>query len=323
MLILAVFALLLSAGVTYLAYRLLITRLQPVDETTQIVVAAEKLPMGTLLTEKQVKLASWPKATPLAGSFPDIAPLVGRAVLVETLPNEPILESRLAPKDAGAGLSVAIPEGMRALSIQVNSVIGVTGFVAPGSLVDLILTTVPPKEVKKNIKGVPGETGSKIVLENLKVLAVGQNVQRDVEGKPQSVQEVTLLVTPEQASKIALATGDGRIQLALRNPLDNKTVDPPLIFRSALYDGPDDKAGQSEKTPPASDKKPSVPAVAQAKKAPAVKVTALPATPVLTPPPVRTMTVELIQGVKRASQNFEEQKAGDEGKQPPEEANKP
>lgn len=318
MLVLAIVALLLSVGVTYFAFRLLKSRLQPVDETTQIAVATEKLPMGTRLTEKLVKMTSWPKSTPLQGSFSDTTQMLGRAVLVETLPNEPILESRLAPKEAGAGLMVAIPEGMRAISIQVNNIIGVTGFVAPGSLVDLILTTMPPKEVKKNIKGTPGETGSKIVLENLKILAVGQNVQRDVEGKPQSVAEVTLLVTPEQASKIALATGDGRIQLALRNPLDHEAVDPPLIFKSALYEGPGVEIKAKAKTLDEPEKKPPVQGSGQKKKAPmagVAKATPPPPPPTIAPPPPpRIVAVELIQGIRRATETFEEKTVGSEEK---------
>ena len=124
-----------------------------------------------------------------------------------------------------------IPEGMRALSIQVNSIIGVAGFISPGARVDLILTAVPPKDVKG---AKLDEMGSKIILENLQVLAAGQNVQRDVERKPLTVQDVTLLVTPDQAQRIALATGDGRIQLALRNPMDKLAAEPDLVVRSAL-----------------------------------------------------------------------------------------
>ncbi len=312
MMVLAVIALILSGGVTYLAYRLIQTRLQPVSQTVQIVVAAEKLPLGTRLTEKQVKLSPWPKANPLEGSFPEPSQVLDRGVMVELLPNEPILESKLAPKEAGAGLAVAIPEGMRAISIQVNAIIGVTGFVQPGSRVDLILTTSPPKSLAKNlgkkgtvrnVKGSPDdEMGSKIILENLQVLAVGQNVQRDVEGKPQTVQEVTLLVTPEQASKIALATGDGRIQLALRHPLDRTTVDPPLVYRSALYEGSKPEAAPQEAEQP----------VVQNRRPP-VKVLQAPPPPPAPPPP-RVVAVELIQGVKRATETFQEKDALQEKK---------
>jgi pilus assembly protein CpaB len=306
MLVLAVIALLLSAGVTYLAYRLIQSRLQPTTQTVDIVIATEKLPLGTRISEKHVKLSPWPKAAPLEGCFTDMSQVLGRGVLVDMQPNEPILESKLASREAGAGLSVAIPEGMRALSIQVNSVIGVTGFVQPGSRVDLILTTTPPrtlrdKKANRNIKGfMEDEMGSKIILENLQVLAVGQNVQRDVEGKPQSVQEVTLLVTPEEAEKIALATGDGRIQLALRHPLDNEKVDPPLVFRSALYEGPNAKKvpkdGIQQDEP---EKEPPV------RRRVVTKVEA-PPPPVVQPPKV--VAVELIQGAKRATESFQEKK---------------
>ena len=122
--------------------------------------------------------------------------MVGRGVIVQMFPNEPILESKLAPREAGAGMAVAIPDGMRAVSIQVNDVIGVAGFIQPGSRIDLILTGIPKEGM---------EMASKIVIENLQVLATGQNVQQDANGKPQTVPVVTLLVTPEQAEKITLA----------------------------------------------------------------------------------------------------------------------
>jgi Flp pilus assembly protein CpaB len=196
---------------------------------------------------------------------------------------------------------------MRALSIQVNSVIGVSGFVLPGSRVDLILTAVPPKSVKGAKEE---EMGSKIILENLEVLASGQNVQRDVEGKPQTVQDVTLLVTPDQAQRVALATGDGRIQLALRNPLDKKAAEPLLVVRSSLYEGatmekPGDK--YSAKVTP---EKPAIDGTAGPKKPLKVasstqkkKQEPLITTP---PPPQRIVVVELIQGIKRTKDTFQE-----------------
>ncbi|MDM7997852.1 MAG: Flp pilus assembly protein CpaB, partial [Acidobacteriota bacterium] len=148
MLVLAIVALMLSGGVTYLAYRVLQARIQPPQVTTQIVVAAKKLDLGYRITKDDVKLAEWPKSTPLEGSLDKIELAVDRGTITSLLPNEPILESKLAPKGAGAGLMTMIPEGMRALSIQVNSVIGVAGFVLPGSRVDLVLTAVPPKDVR-------------------------------------------------------------------------------------------------------------------------------------------------------------------------------
>jgi len=163
--------------------------------------------------------------------------------------------------------------------------------------VDLILTGVPPQSVARGTRRSPDDQmASKIILENLQVLAAGQNIQKDVDGKPQTVQQVTVLVTPEEAEKIALATGDGRIQLALRNPLDHKSEDPPLVFKSALYEGSEIlEAKPQPKAPPAS---------ARRARPPVVRQVAAPSPP--PPPPPKLFTVELIQGSKRATQDFEE-----------------
>jgi pilus assembly protein CpaB len=314
MIFLAIVALILSGGVTYLAYRVLQSRVQPLEVTTKIVVAAKKLDMGYLLTKDDVQLVEWPKSTPLQGSFSDPSQVVDRAVVVPVQINEPIMESKLAPKEAGAGLTAILPQGMRALSIQVNSIIGVAGFVMPGSHVDVILTGIPPK----GLKGTKGEeTASKIILENLEVIAAGQNVQRDVNGKPQTVQDVTLLLTPQQAEKVALATGDGRIQLALRNPMDKEAAEPPLVVSSTLYTGPTmEKPGDASKAK-TSDKSAASEKLLASKKSGESSKTALlrkkavqekpPAVaPVAPPPPVRVVVVELIQGARRAKETFEE-----------------
>ena len=293
MIVLAVVALALSAGITYMAYRLLAPRLQPVESMSRIVVAAGTLPLGARVTEKDVSLAPWPKASIPAGSFQDVNQVLGRGVIMQIFANEPLLESRLAPKEAGAGLTVGIPDGMRALSIAVNEVIGVAGFIQPGSRVDLVLTGVPPKG--------DGERASKIVLENLQVMAVGKNVQQDAEGKPQTVQVVTLLVTPEQAEKVALATGDGPIVLALRNPMDLKEVNPPMVPRAALYGG---EVLVAEKAALVRTK---VAAKGKGGK-PSEKTAVLTVPP---PPPPKVTTVELIMGPKRTTSTFEESKPGE------------
>ncbi len=307
MLILAVLALILSAGITYLAYRVLQTRLQPPEATAKIVVAAKKLDLGTRLTKEDVQLADWPKSAPLEGSFNSLDDALDRALMVPVQTNEPILNSKLAPKEAGAGLMALIPEGMRALSIQVDSVIGVSGFVMPGSRVDLILTAVPPPDVEG---AKADETASKIILENLEVLAAGQNVQRDVDGKPQTVQNVTLLVTPDQAQRVALASRDGRIQLALRNPIDKEAAEPPLVVRSTLYEGPtmDDPKKPRQPKATAADRPAAAKRAAAKPAAPRVKAPPAPKAAVAPPPPQpRFMVVELIQGSKRAKETFEEQ----------------
>jgi pilus assembly protein CpaB len=299
MFVLAAVALILSGAVTYLAFRALQARLSPPDTTTKIVVAAKRADLGYRLTKEDLMLVSWPSSSPLEGSFSDPALVEGRAVLIPLQANEPILESKLAPKEAGAGLTAVIPEGKRALTIQVNSIIGVSGFVVPGTRVDLILTTIPPAGVKG---AKPNETASKIILENLEVLAAGQNVQRDVDGKPQNVQDVTFLLTPEDAERVALATGEGRIQLALRNRLDNEVANPPIVSRTHLYTPP----GETIETKAPVREKPPV----YARRAPAPVVAAAP------PPPPKpaVLVIELIQGAKRANETFEEKKATEEKK---------
>jgi pilus assembly protein CpaB len=310
MLILAVVALILSVGIWYLAYGLLRAQLKPAEVTVKMVAASKKLELGTLVTKEDVRFVDWPKSNQLEGSFSDPANVIGRGLMTSVQTNEPILESKLAPKGAGAGLTSVIPQGMRALSIQVNSIIGVAGFVMPGSRVDLILISEPPKDVQGAREH---EVASKIILENLEVLAVGQNVQRDVEGKPQTVQEVTLLVTPDQAQKVALATQDGRIQLALRNPMDKDAADPPLVIKSALYTGPTMdtpggtprlKAAPTEKSDFAKKDMISRKPVSAARAA--VKKVLPPAPVAQIAPAPRTIAVELIQGSKRSTQNFEE-----------------
>ncbi len=307
MLVLAIVALVLSAGVTYLAYRVLQSRLQPAAETTKTVVAVKKLELGYRITKDDIKLVEWPKSMPLQGSFSDESLVLDRGTMAPIEINEPILDSKLAPKGAGAGLMTVIPQGMRALSIQVNSIIGVSGFVLPGSRVDLILTAIPPKDVKgaKN-----EEMGSKIILENLEVLAAGQNVQRDVEGKPQTVQDVTLLLTPDQAQRVALATGDGRIQLALRNPMDKKAAEPLLVVRSSLYEGPTMMNPEDGLAALAAPEKPAVKRTAGLRKplGPAGSTQQKKKEPLVSaPPPLqRIVVVELIQGIKRTKDTFEE-----------------
>ncbi len=317
MIILAVVALVLSIGVTFLAYRVLQRRLQPVEATSSVVGAARKLELGARIGKEDVKLMQWPKSSPIEGGFTDPNLVIGRATMTPLQVNEPILESKLASKEGGAGLTAIIPEGMRALTIQVNSIIGVAGFVSPGSRVDLILIAVPPKDVKG---AKADEQASKIILENLEVLAAGQNVQRDVDGKPQTVQDVTLLLTPEQTEKVALATGDGRIQLALRNPVDKEAAEPPLVVKTALYAGPTmempkdaskikvkpEKTVLPEKLIASTSKKSAGPAkIAQVRKKAAPEkapvVAAAPQTP-----PARLVVVELIQGSKRAKETFQE-----------------
>jgi pilus assembly protein CpaB len=151
-----------------------------------------------------------------SGYATNVEEVLGRGVIVPIAANEPLLPSKLASKDGGAGLPITIPDGARAVSVRVDEVIGVAGFVVPGTRVDVVAILAPSRSSGSKI--------SRVVLQNVTVLAAGQTVQRDEEGKPMTVTVITLLVTPEQAEVLTLAATEGRIQLALRNMLDVEPV---------------------------------------------------------------------------------------------------
>lgn len=279
-LLLGLVALALSAVVTLIAYRELQKRFEMADQGERtIVVASQRLAIGTRLEEKHLSTVSWPEDSKMEGSFRSVQEVIGRGVIMPMFPNEPVLESKLAPQGAGAGLTTAIPEGMRAVSVKVDDVIGVAGFVLPGTRVDVILSGSPVKNREVEV--------SKVILENVEVLAAGQNVERDSDGQAQKAQVITLLVTPEDSQKLALAASDGHIQLALRNPLDLEEVDPKAVRKATLY---------SQPAPPP---KPKAPVRRRAE--PAVAPAPAPA-----PAPERRFEVELIQGSQRETLNFKQ-----------------
>ena len=180
--------------------------------TDQLAVAARDLPLGTVLRAEDVRLIPWSGGVLPAGYANSAAAVVGRGVITPVAINEPLLTSKLANKEAGGGLPIVIPEGMRAMSVKVDEVIGVAGFVKAGTRVDVLVTMATGEQNQTNV--------TRLLLQNIQVLAAGQTYQKDAEGKPETVTVITLLVTPEQAERLALASSDGRIQLALRNTLD-------------------------------------------------------------------------------------------------------
>jgi len=290
MFLLAAVAFLVAVGVTAFTYQALSRRLQPADDSSQIVVAALPVPVGAKLTEADLRLTTWPKAVPIQGSFQKIADVVGRGVLVPMVPNEPVLDTKLAGTGSGAGLTATIPEGMRAVSVKVNDVIGVAGFVLPGSRVDIILSGSPSNQGALEM--------AKVILENIQVLAAGQNVATDDAGKPMNVQVVTLLVTPEQSEKMALAQLDGRIQLALRNPIDRQETNPNAIRREHLFAGGTMLA--SLVTPPAATPvaKPVKSAPPKAAAPAPVVVAPEPPKPAPAPAPPAKREIQVISGSK-------------------------
>jgi len=240
--------------------------------TSYVVVAAENLPLGTRIVKEQVKAVGWPAATPVHGSFASADEIIGRGLIQPVLANEPLTESKLAPREAGAGLSPSITPGMRALSIKVNDVIGVAGFTVPGARVDVVVV----------INGNDGM--ARTVVSNLQVLTAGTkyDIEQAKDGQPIPSSVVTLLVTPEQAERITLAQTNGSITLVLRNPLDTAPTQTNGIRMAGLM-------GASS-TPPV--EKPAAPK----RKIPVKEVIVeAPA-----PPPAPRPSVETIRAGKRA-----------------------
>jgi pilus assembly protein CpaB len=179
---------------------------------TDVVVAAENIPLGSTIEQKQLKKVLWPRANVTPGTFTDPALLVGRTVVSNFVMGEPIIEAKLASSENKAGImAYLIPEGHRAMAVAVNDVAGVAGFILPNSTVDVIVTTTPPRG---------GDRISKIVLQNLRILAVGQKIE-EKEGKAVQVPTVTVSIAPEEAEKLALASNVGTLQLLLRGTKDN------------------------------------------------------------------------------------------------------
>jgi len=195
--------------------------------TRPVVVAVANLDLGASLRPEDVRTIDWPAESIPAGAFEHVEDVVGRGLIQPVVQNEAILPSKLASKDAGAGLAPVIRPGYRALSVRVNDVIGVAGYVLPGTHVDVVVTISPTPGL--------GEMTSKIVLTNVEVLGSGTKIERDTEqGKPIAVSVVTLLVNPAEAEKLTLASTEGKIQLALRNPLDPAAPATPGIRPAAL-----------------------------------------------------------------------------------------
>lgn len=222
-----ILAFLLSAFV-YRQFKRVSSQSVAVVPTRHIVVAAEALELGTLLDASKLRTISWPANDPISGACSEVQECTNRALITSVQENEPILDSKLAPVDAGAGLSATIPPGMRAVSVAVNDVVAVAGFVTPGTTVDVLVTGTAPGA---NMGGSVTET----ILENIRVLAAGQKMVQDREGKPETVPVITLLVTPEQAGKLTMASTEGKIQLALRNTVDSKATSPAPVFETALF----------------------------------------------------------------------------------------
>ena len=237
--------------------------------TKPVVVAASDLDVGADIGRNDIRLIDWPLNAMPANAISNPDDVIGRGLILPVIQNEPILPMKLASKEAGAGLPPAIPPGLRAVSVRVNEVIGVAGYVLPGTRVDVVATVSP--------SGQGSDMTSKVILTNVQVLAAGTKIDRETDkNKPIPVSVVTLLVNPEEAERLTLASTEGKIQLALRNPLDKATPVTRGIRPAVLL-------GVAATTPRAA-----------VKAAPGAKVAAAPA------PAPELPTVEIIRGDKRA-----------------------
>ena len=199
--------------------------------TRPVIVAAQDLELGAELQKDDLRVVEWPANAVPNGAFSTTDELTGRGLLMPVIQNEPILPMKLASKEAGAGLPPLIPAGLRAVSVRVNEVIGVAGYVLPGTRVDVVATANPTEQ--------RADMTSKVVLTNVLVLAAGTKFeQQSDKGEPQPVSVVTLLVTPEESERLTLASTEGKIQLALRNPLDQSAPTTPGIKPAALLGTP-------------------------------------------------------------------------------------
>jgi pilus assembly protein CpaB len=194
--------------------------------TSNVVVAASDLQLGAELRKEDLRSIQWPQGAVPAGSFSRPEDLIGRGLIQPVAMNEPFLPAKLASKEAGAGLPPVIPPGYRAVSVRVNDVVGVAGYVLPGTHVDVVVTINPTAQ--------PNDVTSKVVLTNVLVLASGTKIEQSENNKPIQVSVVTLLVSPDEAEKLTLGATEGKIQLALRNPLDKTAPATPGIKPAPL-----------------------------------------------------------------------------------------
>jgi pilus assembly protein CpaB len=231
-----------------------------------VVVAADDLAVGARVQDHDVKVIRFPEGTVPANIYHHMPQVIGRGVVQSIARGDFILPTKLAGENAGSGLPSLIPTGMLAVPVRVNEVVSVAGFVVPGTHVDVLLTGNPAGG---------GEQQTTTVLENVAVVATGPNLERSSNGEPQNSPVITLLVSPDDAQKLTLAQSQGKIQLALRNPLDTRQHDLNATSTSALYKG-------------------GVPA-------PAPKVQRVRHAPVQAAAPPPAYSVEVIQGEKAAT----------------------
>jgi pilus assembly protein CpaB len=267
---------------------------------SSVVVAKVSIQPGEKLIAEQLEVVQFPREATPDGVFESADKLVGRVAVVSVAAREPITDFKLAPEGSAGGLSAIIPEGYRAMTVKVDDVVGVSGFVMPGALVDVVVVINPVDA------GMQQNPISKIVLQNIKVLANGQNIDRPKNDREaESVKAVTLQVTPEQAEKLALASTEGKLQLVMRNAVDQGDEQTKGVDKRRLLGGesaaPVPEPGSMKGEQPAKPAAPARRASAAPRPQPAPPSPA-PARP--EPPPAPRHAVEMIEGSKKRSVDF-------------------
>jgi len=261
----------------------------------KIAVAKVPIPIGSKIIPEQIMVVQFPKESTPDGAFESPEKLAGRVAVMNIAAREPITESRLAPEGTAAGLSAIIPEGYRAMTVKVDDAAGISGFIMPGALVDVVVV-IDPREGSGMQDPI-----SKIVLQNIKVLANGQNIDKPKdEREANSVKAVTLQVTPEQAEKLALASSEGKLQLVMRSQIDQGDEQTPGVNKRGLLSG--EKATQAPEPGSLKSEQPkseAKPAVRRVSVAPKPVQTAAPA-----PQPTPRTQVEMIEGAKKRNVEF-------------------
>jgi len=244
--------------------------------THPVVVANVNLPLGTRIKLTDLKLVPMPDAMLPKNSFSRIADVRDRTVTGAMFADEPVVKDRITAPGTGAGLAPMIAEGQRAVSVRVNDVIGVAGFVQPGMRVDVLVTGRPPGS---------SDSVTRTVLQNVVVLSAGQVLQAEPKGQAINATVVTLQVSPQEAEVLILSSGEGHIQLVLRNPSDSRHETTSGTVLSSLYGVSPRAVADSEPHPFA--------------RMPVVKKAAGPVAP-MPPPPTPPRTVEVVRGTKKS-----------------------
>jgi pilus assembly protein CpaB len=276
LLMIGVVALGIGFVVSVYVFKNLQSKSGPAEPGVEVIVAADDLQVGAKVSEHDIKIIRVPASDLPAGAPRKKSDVLDHGVILPITKGDFILPTKLAGENAGAGLPALIPPGMRAVSVRVNEVVSVAGFVTPGTRVDVLLTGTP---------GSAGEEQTTTVLQNVAVLASGHTLERTSTGEAQNTPVITLLVSPDDAQRLTLASSQGHIQLALRNPLDTRAQDVMPASTRGLYKG--------APAPPAQ---------------PVVHRTVI-KKPEAAPPPASTgVSVEIYQGDKKNEVNCTEEK---------------